>query len=166
MPKLTSKFVYSLAALLWIASATAALAQNAPSDVRAKISLADAKTTFRIGEPIVVMLEFTADRDGYVADITSDKSETRVDEVSVSPEAGVYHWRRECLGGGYRDYFSTAKLSASPAIVRFELNDSIRFDKPGRYSVRFTTRRVRPTRTGDYQPAIPLTTNEVSFDVA
>ena len=165
MLKIAGKFVYSLAALLAIASATVALGQNAPRDVRAKLSLADAKTTFRIGEPIVVILEFTADRDGYVADVTPDQSETRIDNVSVSPDSGVYHWRKECFGGGYRDYFSTATLSASPARIQFELNDSIRFDKPGRYSVRFTTGRVRPTSPVDYQRAIPLTTNEVSFDV-
>jgi hypothetical protein len=165
MPKITSRFVHSLAALLTIASGTAAFGQNAPSDVHAKLSLADAKTTFRIGVPIVLILEFTADRDGYVADVTRDKCETRTDEVSVSPDSGVSHWLRDSLGGGYRDYFSTAKLSGSPARIQFELNDSIRFDKPGRYSVRFTTNRIRPTSTGDYQPAIPLTTNEVSFDV-
>jgi hypothetical protein len=118
-------------------------------------------------QPFVsVILELTADRDGYTADVTSDKSETRVDEVFVSPESGIYHWRKECLGGDYRDYFSIARLSASPARIQFELNDSLRFEKPGRYSVRFTTHRVSPARTPvEYQPSIPLTTNEVSFDL-
>src|SRR5712691_6090701 len=142
MQKITSRFVHSFAALLTIASAAAAFGQNTPSDVHAKLSLADAKTTFRIGEPIVLILEFTADRDGYVADVTPDKCETRADEVSVSPDSGVSHLLRDSLGGGYRDYFSTAKLSTAPARIQFELNDSIRFDKPGRYSVRFSTRRV------------------------
>ncbi|HBB98256.1 MAG TPA: hypothetical protein DC054_22970 [Blastocatellia bacterium] len=165
MCKVPSKLVCFLAALLLLASAKVSFCQNAPTDVHAKLTLADAKTTYRIGEPIVVILEFTADRDGYQADITADKSDTRVDEVYVSPESGVYHWRKESLGGGYRDYSSIAKLSTSPARVQFQLNDSLRFDKPGRYSVRFITHRVSPNRTAEYQPAIPLTTNEISFDV-
>lgn len=166
MCKVSGKLVCFLAALLLLASANVAFCQTAPSDLHAKLSLPDAKTTFRIGEPIVLILELTADRDGYTADVTSDKSDTRVDEVFVSPESGIYHWRKESLGGGYRDYFSIAKLSTSPTRVQFQLNDSLRFDKPGRYSVRFTTHRVSPARTTpDYQPPIPLTTNEISFDV-
>jgi len=39
--------------------------------------LADNKTTFRIGEPIKFWLEFTADREGYQADIISDRYEPK-----------------------------------------------------------------------------------------
>src|SRR5262249_6223294 len=89
-----------------------------------------------------------------------------VDELTVTPEAGVYHWRREVFGGGYRDYFSMAKLSSAPVKIQFELNDAIRFDKPGQYSVRLTTRRVRPSSNArDYVPPISLTTNLVTFEL-
>ena len=80
-------------------------------DVHAQLKLADNKTVFRIGEPIRVVLELTADREGFTADVTPDNCETNVDEVSVTPDSGVYHWRRDTFGGGYRDYFSVAKLT-------------------------------------------------------
>src|SRR5580765_3486056 len=155
----------SLVAGILCLFSTSAFAQNAP-DVHARLKLDDDKTTFKIGEPIRVVLELTAERDGYIADSTHDNSESNADELTVTPEAYVSHWRREAFGGGYRDYSSIAKLSTAPVRIQFELNDSIRFDRPGKYSVRFTTRRARPSSSGhDYLPPIPVTTNEVSFDV-
>jgi hypothetical protein len=161
---MNTKSLYLLAGVLFLLS-TSAFAQD-KLEVHAQLKLADNKTTFKIGEPIRVVLELTADRDGYFGDPTHDNSETRDDELTVTPDGGVYHWRREIFGGGYRDYSSVAKLSAEPVKIQFELNDSIRFDRPGKYSVRFITHRARPTSSGrDFLPSIPLRTNEVSFDV-
>jgi hypothetical protein len=155
---------------LWLAGILSLLSASAfgqdALDAHAQLKLADNKNSFRIGEPIRVVVELTADREGFSADITPDKCETNTDEVSVTPESGVSHWRRDTFGGGYRDYFSIAKLSATPLRIQFELNDSIRFDRPGKYSVTFTTRRVRPdSSTPDYRPPISLTTNTVSFEL-
>jgi hypothetical protein len=160
-----AKSLSLVAGVLFLLS-TSAVAQD-KLEVHAQLKLADNKTTFKIGEPIRVVLELTAERDGYLADSTYDQSESSTDQLTVTPEAGVSHWRRESFGGGYpRDYFTIEKLSATPIKIQFELNDSIRFERPGRYTVRYTTRRARPSSSAhDYLPPIPLTTNEVSFDV-
>jgi hypothetical protein len=162
---MNNKSLSLVAGVLFLLS-TSAFAQD-KLEVHAQLKLVDNKTTFKIGEPIRLVLELTADRDGYLADATSDKSESSTDELSVTPDEGsVSHWRREAFGEYPRDYFSTAKLSAQPIKIQVELNDSIRFDRPGRYTVRYTTHRARPTSSSrDYLPSIPLTTNEVSFDV-
>jgi hypothetical protein len=55
------KIVYVLVGSAWLAGATAAFSQDASSDVRVKLSLADNKTSFRTGDPIRLILEFTAE---------------------------------------------------------------------------------------------------------
>ena len=141
--------------------------QITPTSVRAKLSLAGAKTTFRNGEPIELVLELTADREGYLADVTTDNCDTRTDAVTLNSETGVAHWRSDAFGGGYRDYSSVERLSNTPAKIPFVLNDCLRFDQPGRYTIKFTTQRVRPVsaKPTEWLPAIPLTTNEVSFEI-
>ena len=44
----------------------------APPEVHVKLSLAETKSVYRIGEPIKLIMEFTADREGYVAEILGD----------------------------------------------------------------------------------------------
>lgn len=144
---------------------TSAFAQDA-LEVHAKLRLAEGKTTYRIGEPIRLVLELTADREGYVADTTRDSHEPPTDAISISPDAGVNHWLDEYFSGGYRDYFTRVDLSTTPTTVEILLNDSIRFDRPGRYSVTVTTRRVSPVAPQtEFKPALTLTTNEVGIDI-
>lgn len=161
-----TKLKLVLAALLCLPSA--ALAQKPPSDVHVKLTLADNKTTYRIGETIKLILEFTAERDGYQADIFPDRSEKGTDSLSVTPDSGVGHWWEEIGGDRYmgRDVMSFAGLSTTPTRVELVLNDKLRIDRPGRYSASVTTRRVMPVsaREGFRGPFI-MTTNEVSFDV-
>jgi hypothetical protein len=50
--------------------------------------------------------------------------------------------------------------------VTLALNDTLRFDRPGRYKVKITTSRIYPPRSaGHLQSPITLTTNEVAFAV-
>jgi hypothetical protein len=143
-------------------------AQGAATPVQVKLLLADSKTIYRIGEPIKLILEFTADSDGYQVDTIPDKSEPTNDTISVSPDSGVSHWLDEYMGGRrhQRCVISFAKLSASPTRLEFVLNNSLRFDRPGKYSVQVTTRRVSPTsQRPESYPSIALTTNEVRFEV-
>jgi len=151
--------------------ASPVLAQTVPSDVHAKLVLADNKTAFRIGEPIKFFLEFTADREGYQTDIIPDRSEPTSDALQVSPDSGTYHWLEDIransgIGWG-RDVVSFRQLSTTPTRVELLLNDSIRIDRPGKYSAKVTTRRVSAaTSRLEIGPPITLTTNEVTFDVA
>jgi hypothetical protein len=160
------KLTLLLAGIVWPVLAGAAIAQVPPAELHVKLSLADNKATYRIGEPIKLVLEFTADQDGYQVDTISDQSQQTSDFISVSPDSGVNHWL-ENLGGRYpRDVISLAKLSTTPTRLELLLNYSIRFDSAGQYSIKVTTHRVTPISTSrDYPPAVPLTTNEVSIRV-
>lgn len=42
-----------------------------------------------MGEPIKLIMEFTADREGYVVEILPDAKEPGQDTVVISPESGV-----------------------------------------------------------------------------
>lgn len=163
MTKIPAKCLAGFALLVFCA---VSFAQNSPEEVHASLRLADTKTTYRIGEPVRLILELTADREGYVADTTPDSHEPPTDTISVSPDEGVNHWLEEYFSGGYRDYSTRVNLTKSPTPVGFSLNDSIRFDRPGRYTIKVTTRRVFPTAPPtEFKPAITLTTNDVTVDI-
>jgi hypothetical protein len=163
------KMIYLLVGIVCLTGATAALAQDSSGDVRVKLSLIDNKTSFRTGDPIRLILEFTADREGYDVDTVTDKTGSPSDTLFISPDAGVTHWLDEYLGGGrsFRDYFTVQKLSPSPTRVEVIVNSVVRFERPGRYSVWIRTRRVTQRKDlNDRAPRIvTLTSNEVSFDV-
>jgi hypothetical protein len=166
MIKLT-RLIFLLTALSCLSAPV--LAQTVPSDVHVRLVLADNKTAFRIGEPIKFFLEFTADREGYQADIIPDRSEPTVDALRVSPDSGTYHWLEDIRSNGTlgRDVISFKQLSATPTRVELVLNDSIRIDHPGKYSAKVTTKRVNAAASpSEFGPLITLTTNEVTFDVA
>jgi hypothetical protein len=165
--KTINKFLFVLCGVAWLSWPGAAGAQDAPP-VRVRLSLADGKTVYRSGEPIKLILEFTADGGGYQVDKIPDRSEPTSDAVSVSPDSGVSHWLEEYLGGrGYpRDVISLAKLSPIPTRVELVLNDSVRFDRAGKYSAKVTTGRVSlVSPSPGVRPPVVLTTNAVSFEV-
>ncbi|HET6980283.1 MAG TPA: hypothetical protein VFI24_28370 [Pyrinomonadaceae bacterium] len=145
--------------LLILFVATIAQSQTPSTDVRVKLLLVDNQTTFRTGEPIRLVMEFTSDVPGYTVDTIPDSGGPFSETISVSPDAGVNHWYDEMTRGYQypRDVFSSQKISATPTRLPITLNNTLRFDQPGRYTVKITTRRVSRN--------IVLTTNEVSFDV-
>ena len=135
-------------------------------EVHVKLTLAEPKTGYKIGEPIKLIMEFTADREGYVAEVLPDRDQQGADTVIIAPEIGVTHWFDEMTGGQryLRDMSSTKNLSSVPQRVEFILNDTLRFDIPGRYTVKVTTGRV--TKYSKlYSRSLRLTTNSITFDV-
>ena len=166
---MSQKLVYLLSVIIWLAGATVALAQDSPADVHVKLSLTDNKTSFRAGDPIRLVLEFTADHEGYDVDTVRDTTEATSDILFVTPDTGVSHWLDEYLSGNrfLRDYFSVQKLSPAPTRVEIILNSVVRFERSGKYSLKVRTTRVTPRKDmNDRAPrAITLTSNEVSFDV-
>jgi hypothetical protein len=162
------RFSLIAAVLLAAALSPAVHAQAPPPELHARLSLADNKSSFRIGEEIKLVIEFTADKEGYWADTIPDGWQQTADEVSVSPASGVTRWLDEFMGGQMigRDVRTAQKLSNTPTCTELVLNDSIRFDRPGKYSIQITTRRVNPAQSGtDYVPPIALTTNQINFEV-
>lgn len=90
-------------------------------------------------------LSFTADRSGYAADTVTANPSSKGDDFAFTPDDGVFHWlaRLQENGGAGRDYFSYEPLSAHPVAVTLTLNDYVRFDAPGDYTLHVTTHRVR-----------------------
>ena len=149
--------------------ATISLAQTAePSEVHVKLSLAETKTVYRIGEPIKLVMEFTADREGYVIEILPDSNGSTSDTIAISPETGVTPWLAEFLDNQYlaRCVYSTESLN-SPRRLEIVLNDSLRFDSPGRYTVSIKTRRIskRSTDVREVSEPLTLSTNVISFEL-
>jgi len=89
------KAVYILVGVVWLVAAAPASAQESGGDVQVKLSLAGDQTSFRIGDPIRLIIEFTADRDGYDVDTVTDTTGSPSDTEFVSPDSGVSHWLDE-----------------------------------------------------------------------
>lgn len=149
-------------------AAAASPAQELARHVQVSLSIRDGKTVFRSGEPIRLIVSFTADRPGYQVDTTIDKNSRVEDQIQIAPADGVFHWR-ELLStpDDYgRDYASIIGLSSQPVGLTMPLNYWFRFDEPGEYTVRVSTHRVRVAAADLDGMRLPsFTTNEVKFRV-
>ena len=161
-------FSVSLFVLTWLICVATAQT-SAPPEVHAKLSFAENKTVYRIGEPIKLVMDFTADREGYMVEFLPDSNEPGSDTVVVSPDIGITRWFDEftdnrALG---RHVSSTDKLTSSPKRVEIILNDRLRFDSAGNYSVYVTTRRISPATSDLREQRQPFltTTNSLSFKI-
>jgi hypothetical protein len=56
-------------------------------------------------------------------------------------------------------------LTNTPHRLEIVLNDSLRFDTPGRYTVSVTTRLVNKASKEPLRQPLTFTTNEISFEV-
>jgi hypothetical protein len=123
------------ASLFLVASLiTLAGAQTPPPGVNVKLSFAENKTVYRIGEPIKLVMEFTAEREGFIVEFLPDGNEPGSDTVVVSPDIGITRWYDELSDSIHygRHVFSTGKLTATPRRVEITINDRLRFDSAGR----------------------------------
>src|ERR1043165_8740376 len=77
------------------------------ADVHVKLSLAENKTAYRTGEPIKIVLEFTADREGYVVEYLSEGNQPSSDKIVISPDTGLTYWFAEYMDNyrWARDFF-------------------------------------------------------------
>lgn len=160
--------LFTILCLLFSLAITSSAQTSGPSDVHVKLSLAEKKTVYRIGEPIKLVMEFTADREGYVVEVTPDRDGPVLDTIAVSPEMGVTQWFAEMTDNRYTGgcVISREKLD-SPRRLEIVLNDSLRFDNPGRYTVNVKTHRVSRVSTDDPQVSemLSVSTNAISFEL-
>lgn len=171
---LTSAHQLALVILVFIAvptyeQTTAPSTAPPSSDVQVKLLITDNKKSFRIGEPVRMVMEFTSTAPGYRVDTIPDQKSLTSDSITISPDSGVSHWLDEMTRGWRhsRDYFAPVEITGVPTRVGITLNDSLRFDRPGHYTVKVTTQRVTTPARGTTERARPikLTTNAVQFDV-
>jgi hypothetical protein len=143
---------------------------SAPSGgpVRVELSLAEGKTLYRIGEPIRLILSFTASEVGFSLNGTTTEPASPIDTLVLSPMTGVFPWLDD-QARGHRygpDYGSITDLEANkPVGVGLSVNGVYRFDQAGHYKVHVVTNRVSSGDLLHSQPLGLLTSNEVEFDV-
>ncbi len=149
-------------ALLAIA-AIGASAQSA-SPVEVSLALGDGKTTYRAGELITLVMTFNAFAEGYSVREGRDIQDTIMDEVMVTPSAGVVEWKKQYMRGARytSDAIGLHPLDKGPVQVAIPLNDFVRFESAGHYTVRIKTKRIWIERS---KPMMAVTTNDVSFDI-
>ena len=137
------------------------------SGARTQLSLKDDKNSYRIGEPIILDLEFSADQPGHLVNTTTTEPASPIDEITVTPSNGVFDWLADSSRGHpyAPDYAMTTKLEPGhPMHIVLPINAVYRFDQPGNYTVRVATMRV--LAPGDLsQSKVPLITNDVTFTV-
>ena len=135
--------------------------------VRVQLSLKDGKSSYRIGEPIVMDLEFAADESGYCVNGITTEPASPIDQITITPSDGVFNWLADSSRGHpyVPDYAITSKLDpGGPQHIPLLLNAVYRFDKPGNYTVRVSTARLLNPENSS-QNKEPLTSNDVSFTV-
>lgn len=146
--------IYSIMALAVVLMFGTGLWAQDGGAVQVKLSFANHKSTYRIGDPIGLQLSFTAEESG------NELHESCLgDQVVVTPSEGIYPWRDESWTGSRKpecDFDSYHEMRiGSTETMEVHINERYRFDKPGHYTVHLVTER-----TGKV-----LTTNELSFDV-
>src|SRR5580704_8695002 len=136
--------------------------------VRVDLSLAEGKTVYRAGEPILINLTFTASEAGYSLNGTTTNPASPVDTLFLSPMTGVFPWLDD-QAREHRyspDYASISSLEINkPVTIGLLLNAVYRFDEAGHYKVHVVTNRVSSGDLIHLQGLGPLTSNEVEFDV-
>ena len=145
---------------------SACLAQP-PSKVQVNLSLAGEKTVYKIGEPILLRLAFSASV-GTSLNMTTTVPASPVDRLVLSPMKGVFPWLEDQdRGHPYMpDYAAMARIEPGRSqTVDLPLNAVYRFDAPGHYTVYVVTRRVQVGTPETPERPDALTTNSVSFDI-
>jgi hypothetical protein len=154
-----------IALLFWPCAADA----EQTADVQVHLSIAGGKDSFQAGEPIILALTFTSAVPGYQLNEVTTEPASPVDQVLLSPGAGVYRLLDDySRDGRYSpDYEALYELDPGrPLTIEVSLNALYRFDEPGHYTVHVITSRVSKADSQSPYPRSPgpLTSNDVSFD--
>jgi hypothetical protein len=147
-------------AILYLLFAPALAAQTAPP-VQFELKCAKSPCTFRMGEVIPLELCFTSRLPQHYQINTARYSNRDMEGVTfeVTPQEGVRDpLETYVLFGGTAGsmLMGFQYLSLQPVIVKVELNEYLRFDRPGTYQVQAASTRVSGTN---------LTSNQITLDI-
>ncbi len=147
-------------------------ASKNPPGVSFVVRLKGGQTRFRQGELIPLELAFASSLpDTYHLDSAAyDRSgRLEIDDFHLDPEGGTsdplydyFHFDGGFAGGGLR---GNPVLKAEPYVVEADLNEWYRFDRPGRYRLYVTSRRVGRGRLGGEGGPLTVTSNAIEFEV-
>jgi hypothetical protein len=150
-----------------------------PSDLHLRLSFAGGRTQFHLGELIKVQYELTADTPGKYksGDLwydLSDRSRFKSfvsDRPADSADPLEGHWTIwETLYGAHmtRRSGSWKNLTENPLVEAWDLNDYLRFDRPGKYRIYATTRHIVADWSPSHDPFAggpPLTSNILEVEI-
>lgn len=155
---------------IFVAEAVKVFAQN--GSPRLEISTSNNQSTFHLGERIPIKLSFTGPEDGsYAVDLTNTGIPS--ESYAVAPSSGwappldVFYFFSLNAGSFSR---GGSALSSKAVIVDADLNESVRFDEPGVYTLTISSPRVGHT-SKEYKdrayPAdsVPLTSNTLELRI-
>lgn len=142
-----------IVSLVLVFSAVRPLCGEPMSDHTPRLSVATSsgQSTFHIGERIPLVLSFTGPDDkSFAIDLASYDRSGRMyeDAFNIEPQAGwvdplaAYFRYGSYIGGGLR---GGQYLSSKPVTLNANLNEWVRFDQPGTYTLTVTSHRVGPT---------------------
>jgi hypothetical protein len=150
-----------------------------PSDLHLRLSLAGGRTEFHLGETIKVQYELTSDtpekyRSGDLWFDLSDRSRFESfisDRPADSADPLEGHWNIwEALYNNHvtRRSGSWQKLTQNPLVESRDLNDYLRFDKPGKYRFYAVTRHIVTDWSPGHDPfagGLPLASNILELEI-
>jgi hypothetical protein len=137
-----------------------------PSDVHLRLSTAGGQISFRLGEPVALELSFTSTTPGKYSLVNggTDRAgmENGMETFRVSPAAGTVDPLADYFQGGMvmSGIFGISPLSVEPVLVHKDLNQWLRFERPGRYQVRALSHRVSALGT-----AVEVESNEIDIEL-
>lgn len=139
-------------------------------DVTLTVSTADGRSSFRMGELIPLKLAFNSALHGkYQVDLaTYDRSGRMMEEsFLIRPESGWVDPLKVWFGsggimGGLR---GIGVLSGEPIFVALDLNEWVRFDRPGKYKVRVRSGRVNAIGGTPGVQAPDVVSNEIELRI-
>jgi hypothetical protein len=136
------------------------------------LRIPDGRTRFHTGEVIPIELAFTSTiPNRFILDTaTYDRSgrltidEFRVDPIDrvTDPLLDYFASLGGYIGGGIR---GNPVLGDAPTIVKLELNEWFRFDRPGTFRLSARTRRVTEDPGSGPSDVLVLESNTVTFDI-
>jgi len=135
-------------------------------EVQLRLATASAQTSFRIGEPIALELSFTSTVPGRYSAFGSGTDRMGMEALSevfaVSPSEGTADPLADYFKGGMvaNGFFWSKVLSTEPLVVKKDLNQWLRFVRPGRYRLRAVSHRVSAER----QP-VQLESNQIEIEL-
>jgi hypothetical protein len=150
---MTSKFTFASLAVVAVLS-TPLLASSEDAAPQLQVRTAEGRALYQVGERISLSLSFTGpENKRFETNMASyDRSgRTAYEEFHVAPASGwadplsVYFGSSSgYMGGGLTGF---APLSAKPTIVNLNLNEWVRFDQPGTYTIVVVSHRVSDVST-------------------
>ena len=140
--QLTAVFAMGLPCRPGLAQQSRPIAPADNSGATVRLEPQEKQTHFELGDPIALDLVFTAKSSGYAVFLDANRFNAAEDLVNVTPTDGWFRSQGEQSGGSPED------LGPGPVRIPVLLNRSVVFQRPGRYEITITTRRLAPSRTG------------------